>query len=201
MGEITAAEISNEAEILLEIRVLGEFAVLRNREHVALPTSRKTRALLAYLIMMNRPQQRDHLCEMFWDVADNPRRALRWSLWKIRRIVNSKRYSAIVTDRSSVSLHTQLIAVDFWRVEASMRDLASVETFELEKVVRLFRGQFLDDLSLPRCPEFKAWRISCINDVNLFKARILRTLIARLEKNESRALPYAQALHAMYLRT
>ena len=201
MGQVTASKITNEAGISLEIRVLGEFAVLRKGEHVDLPTSRKTRALLAYLAMMNRPQQRDHLCEMFWDVADDPRRALRWSLWHIRRIVNSKGYSALVTDNSSVFLHTQFLAVDFWHIEASMRDLASLNTLELEKIAHLFRGQFLDDLSLPRCPEFEAWRISFLNDANLFKERILRTLIDTLEKDESRASPYADALHAMYLGT
>src|SRR6266852_8226420 len=119
MGEITVAEMTNDADVSLEIRVLGDFAVLRNGEHVGLPSSRKTRALLAYLAMVNRPQQREHLCEMFWDVADNPRRALRWSLWKIRQIVNIKGYSALVTERRTVVLRTQFIAVDLWRIKAS----------------------------------------------------------------------------------
>jgi len=78
-----------------------------------------------------------------------------------------------------------------------MGDLASLDKLELEEFARLFRGQFLDDLPLPRCPEFEAWRISCINEVHLFKAQILRCLVDRLEKDESRALPYALALHEM----
>jgi hypothetical protein len=99
--------------------------------------------------------------------------------------------------RYTVALRTQFIAVDFWRIKASISDLASVDTSELEKVASLFRGQFLDDLSLPRCPEFEAWRISCMNDVRLCKAQILRTLIDRFEKDASRALPYERALHAI----
>jgi hypothetical protein len=66
MVEITSAEMTDEAS--LEIRVLGEFAVLRNGENVCLPPSRKTRALLAYLAVTNHPQHRDRLCTMFWDI-------------------------------------------------------------------------------------------------------------------------------------
>jgi len=78
-----------------------------------------------------------------------------------------------------------------------MRDLASLDISELEKVARLFRGAFLEDLSLPRCPKFEAWRITGINEVNLFKAQILRTVIDRLGEDASRTLPYALALRAM----
>src|SRR5262249_23575251 len=76
--------------------------------------------------------------------------------------------------------------------------LASQDVSELEDVVRLFRGEFLEDLSLPRCPEFQAWRIAWIDEVNLFKARLLQTLIDRLRGDASRALPYAHALHALH---
>jgi DNA-binding SARP family transcriptional activator len=189
--------MNDEAGIPLEIRVLGEFVVLHDGQNVNLPTSRKTRALLAYLAV-NGPQQREHLCEMFWDVAQNPRRALRWSLWQIRKLVNIKGYCALVSEGSTVLLRSRFVAVDFLRIKGSMRDLASLDTLELEEFVPLFTGKFLDDLPLPRCPEFEGWRISCINEVNLFKMRILRCLVDRLGKDQARALPYAHALHAMH---
>lgn len=106
--------------------MLGEFVVLHDGQNVNLPTSRKTRALLAYLAV-NGPQQREHLCEMFWDVAQNPRRALRWSLWQIRKLVNIKRYCALVSEDSTVLLRSRFVAVDFLRIKGSMRDLASLE--------------------------------------------------------------------------
>ena len=196
-GEMTSAEMADEADVSLEICVLGDFVVLRKGEYLGLPPSRKTRALLAYLAVVNHPQEREHLCEMFWDVADDPRNALRWSLSKIRQIVNTKGHSALVTDRRTVVLRSQSIALDLWRIKVSMCDLASLEISELEKVARLFRGAFLEDLSLPRCPKFEAWRITGINEVNLFKAQILRTVIDRLGEDASRTLPYALALRAM----
>lgn len=45
----------------LDIRVLGDLTVLRAGEAVSLPPSRKTRALLAYLAMTDRPQRRERL--------------------------------------------------------------------------------------------------------------------------------------------
>src|SRR5215831_10804523 len=161
MAEIASAEMTDEEDALLEIRVLGDFAVLRNGENVCLPPSRKTRALLAYLAVTNRPQHRERLCTMFWDVPDDPRGALRWSLWKIRQIANINGRDALVTDGKMVVLRSQSIALDLRRIKAiSMRDLASQDIFELEDVARLFRGGFLEDLSLARCPNFEAWRIS-----------------------------------------
>jgi len=199
MVEITSAEMTDEEDPSLEIRVLGDLAVLRNGENVCLPPSRKTRALLAYLAVTNHPQHRDHLCTMFWDIPEDPRGALRWSLSKIRQIVNRDGQGALVTDGRMVVLRSRSIALDLRRIKAiSMRDLASQDISELEDVVRLLRGEFLEDLSLPRCPEFQAWRIAWIDEVNLFKARLLRTLIDRLRGDASRALPYAHALHALH---
>ena len=199
MVEIAAAKMTDEEDASLEIRVLGDLAVLRNGENVCLPPSRKTRALLAYLAVTNHPQHRDHLCTMFWDIPEDPRGALRWSLSKIRQIVNRNGQGALVTDGRMVVLRSRSIALDLWRIKAiSMRDLVSQDISELEDVVRLFRGGFLEDLSLPRCPKFEAWRIAWIDEVSLFKARLLRTLIDRLREDASRALPYAHALHAMH---
>ena len=199
MVEITSAEMTDEEDPSLEIRVLGDLAVLRNGENVCLPPSRKTRALLAYLAVTNHPQHRDRLCTMFWDIPDDRRGALRWSLSKIRQIVNRDGQGALVTDGRMVVLRSRSIALDLRRIKAiSMRDLASQDISELEDVVRLLRGEFLEDLSLPRCPEFQAWRIAWIDEVNLFKARLLRTLIDRLRGDASRALPYAHALHALH---
>src|SRR4029077_5209879 len=88
MGETPAADGANEADAGLEIRVLGTFAVLRHGRDVGLPPSRKTRAVVACLAGGDGPQPRDRLCDMFWDVPDDPRAALRWSLSKIRQIVD-----------------------------------------------------------------------------------------------------------------
>ena len=188
----------DRAGALLDLHVLGAFAVLRNGKRVAVPPSRKTRALLAYLAVVDRPQPRERLCRMFWNVPDDPRGALRWSLSKIRQIVNIDGRDVLVTDRNGVALQSQSIALDLRQIkEISQHQLPSMGTAELEDAASLFKGGFLEDLSLPRCPEFEAWRVSQINEVDLLKARLLRALIDRLATEPSRALPYAHALQAI----
>ena len=74
----------------LEIRLLGELEVWRDGAALALPQSKKTRALLAYLALQRAPQRRDALCELLWEMPDDPRAALRWSLTKIRPLLNDE---------------------------------------------------------------------------------------------------------------
>src|SRR5215204_2252189 len=191
--------IGTKADASLEIRVMGELAVFCNGEQLSLPRSRKTRALLAYLAVTNQPQSRERICEMFWEVPDDPRGSLRWSLSKVRQILNRAGTNPVVTNRSTISLHAQSIELDLRSVKAiSHRELDSLAVADLENLVTLFRGGFLDDLSLPRCPKFEAWRVSWISELNLLKTRILRTLIDRFDGDASRALHYAHALRALH---
>ena len=88
----------------LEIRLLGKLEVLRGGGIVPLPPSKKTRALLAYLVSTTRPQSRAHLCELLWEGPDDPRAALRWSLTKIRPLLDEGGVTRLVTDRVFVSL-------------------------------------------------------------------------------------------------
>jgi len=79
----------------LEIRLIGEIAVRRDGVALALPASKKTRALLGYLAVTGRPQRRDRLCSLLWDGPDDPRAALRWSL-----TVRARGWSRIATTSS-----------------------------------------------------------------------------------------------------
>ncbi|HRD60507.1 MAG TPA: hypothetical protein PL137_06360, partial [Nocardioides sp.] len=47
--------------------------------------SRKSWALLAFLLLAERPATRSRLAELLFAEADDPLRALRWSLAEIRR--------------------------------------------------------------------------------------------------------------------
>lgn len=182
----------------LEIGVLGDLKVTRAGEAVALPPSRKTRALLAYLAVVDRPQRRERLCEMFWDIPDDPRGALRWSLSKLRRIVDDESRARLDAQRDTVFLHTDGIDLDIDRVAGLDPDrLDGVETSTLEDAVAAFRGGFLEDLYLSNSPEFEAWRTAHANGLEILRLRLLRELIGRLRDHPDRALPHAHALRAL----
>lgn len=50
----------------LTIQLLGAMRVLRGGESIPLPASRKTRALLAHLVLTGREHARDRLCSLLW---------------------------------------------------------------------------------------------------------------------------------------
>lgn len=178
----------------VEIRMLGDFSVTVDARETALPPSRKTRALLAYLAAADRPVRRERLCEIFWELPDDPRGALRWSLSRLRRIVGG----AIRANRETVRLRRDMLSIDY-DIVRNVRGLdpATLAAADLEAIADLFRGGFLDNLSMPRCPEFEAWRIAIAHEVEVFRLRALRSLIDRLRHEPVRALRHAHALLAL----
>src|SRR4030095_146078 len=168
-------------------------------EEIVLPASKKTRALLAYLAVANKRQRRDHLCQILRNVPDDPRAALRWSLTKLRRVINEEGDEPCLrTDRSSVFLDTDKLDVDWLQVaHITAKNMRSLSTSDLETRAALFRGRFLEGLELPRCPVFEAWRTFHADALDRTRSLILRTLVQRLRTEPERALPYAQTLQSM----
>lgn len=178
---------------MVEVRVLGDFQVLSHGAPVDLPQSRKTRALLAYLAVTGKRHQRERLCELFWELPDDPRAALRWSLSKIRQVFGDCDVT-FETDRASVTLKLGS-RIDCAELLALPRnDLSSVEASHLERVASRCNGAFLDDLSLDRCPDYEAWRRSVAQEVEIAQVRLYRELIARFSGEPERALTFAVRL-------
>jgi tetratricopeptide (TPR) repeat protein len=181
---------------LLQINVLGELQVIREGQLLALPPSRKTRALLAYLAVVGRPQRRERLCEMFWEIPDDPRGALRWSLSKLRQVAGHD--TLVRADRNIVSLDPQMFGCDQHAIQSLAPDkIETLDVATLEKIAAEFRGDFLEDLYLPNCPIFEAWRVAQAAQASLVRLRALRLLIEKLESDSARALRYAHLLYAL----
>lgn len=69
----------------LGIQLLGQPTITHDGGSGYQPRSRKTWCVLAYLLLSRRPPTRSELCSLLFDGADDPARALRWSLTEIRR--------------------------------------------------------------------------------------------------------------------
>ena len=78
-----------EASRKLLIRLLGTPSVERDGEAVAAPRGRKCWALLAYLLLRERPVSRVAVAGLLFPDAEDPLRALRWSLVELRRVLGS----------------------------------------------------------------------------------------------------------------
>jgi TolB-like protein/DNA-binding SARP family transcriptional activator len=158
---------------------------------VSLPPSRKTRALLAYLALTGRPHRREQLCEMFWDVPDDPRGALRWSLSKIRPVVDELEFPRLFADRQDVELRTEKLDIDLFTAQAGAEAAAAGD---LARAGSLFRGPLLTDLDLPANGEFHTWLLALREDARKLQSQILRDLTERLRTTPQEALRCAREL-------
>ena len=177
----------------MELRVLGELEVIRDGATVPLPPSRKTRALLAYLALTRRPHRREELCEMFWDVPDDPRGALRWSLSKIRPLIDEPASPRLFADRQIIELRTEELDIDFFAAEACARSEVAAKD-DLRRTASFFRGPLLADLDLSANSPFHTWLLGLREDARKLQSQILRALTERLLAIPHEALPFAREL-------
>lgn len=181
--------------VALELRFLGDLAVRRNGESVALPPSRKTRALLAYLALNRRAFRREHLCELLWEVPDDPRGSLRWSLSKLRRLVDDDNHPRIIADRLSVRFDPTDVAIDIAALKALTEgDLEQGPIERLEDAAARYGGNPLEGLELPNFHDFFAWCTAERESATRAQTALLSALVRRLAGNPERALPHARAL-------
>lgn len=134
----------DDAKPRLEISLLGELALRRDGAPVPLPASRKTRAMLVYLLLCEGPQRRERLCEIFFDIPDDPRAALRWSLSKIRGLLGDRAglldagRELVTLDRAGFELDVDRLEREPTRSEIALAlesplaglDLSALESYE-----------------------------------------------------------------------
>lgn len=141
----------------LEIDLLGGLAVRRSGVPVALPTSRKARALFAYLVLATKPQHRERLCDLFWDGPDDPRGALRSALWKLRPLVNAADAERLVADRERVQFDAVRTKIDYRALAERAASGDALSDQELAEARVALDQPLLAGLDPPNHPEFQAW--------------------------------------------
>jgi predicted ATPase/DNA-binding SARP family transcriptional activator len=179
----------------LEVKLLGELEVARGGLPLALPQSKKTRALLAYLVLSQRAHRRERLCSLLWDVTDDPRGALRWSLSKLRSLVDEKGKTRIVASRESIAFDGEGAHVDLFAVRDQVAvGVEELPTKELDELAGRFRGELLEGLELPDFHEFQAWCAVERENARGLRRTILGELVRRRSERPEEALPFAHAL-------
>jgi DNA-binding SARP family transcriptional activator/tetratricopeptide (TPR) repeat protein len=177
----------------LTIRLLGTFEVKKSGNPVVFPSSRKTRALLAYLVATGKPQLREHLCDLLWEGPADPRAGLRWSLTKLRKILNTDSIQRLNTDSQYVGFKPDQADIDLLAVQkltGSSPENASTEN--LKKAAALFRGEFLEGFLLSESYRFDVWCTSQREYVRQLQDKILSTLTKRFQDEPDTALRYAR---------
>ena len=184
------SDVRGASLLSVAVRLLGPFRVVRNGADAALAPSRKVRALVAYLIMAPRPVHRAKLCEMFWDVPNDPRGELRWCLSKIRGLLSDPSHERVKTENDWVSIDTSTIEVDALWVAARVAAATSGDDLDLLKqLAAKFEGEFLEGFEADRIPLFETWLIGERQRFQSLHVDVLSRIIALLPRTEE-ALPY-----------
>ena len=179
----------------LEIKLFGGLEVRRDGEIVPLPQSKKTRALLAYLILKGMPQRRDNLCELLWEIPDDPRAALRWSLSKLRQVVNDEGQERLTADRERVSFQPHDALIDLLRAEQACADgLPRLSAAALRDLYAECSGTVLAGLDLPNQPAYEAWRLGQQERARHLQIQTVQELLDRCDHDAAERPPLLRRL-------
>lgn len=170
----------------LVVRLFGPLLIEQAGCAVPLPASRKTRAILGFLALSPRPVSRQRLCEMFFDLPDDPRAALRWSLSKLRPLIDGADRTRLISERDAVRIDFAGAVVDALAVQASdaSRDLEASEPADCLALLNLMDGELLEDCELPDRPEYTAWLEAQRQEFRILALRLARHLADTAEGEE-----------------
>ncbi|GAA1588073.1 hypothetical protein GCM10009789_47010 [Kribbella sancticallisti] len=169
------------------IRLLGPPAIEHGGSPVRPPRGRKTWALLAFLVLTDRPPSRKRLADLLFADAEDPLGALRWTLAELRRALGPE--DQVTGDPVTLSLGGGT-AVDVLAVTGDLVDPAPLLTLG---------GELLEGVELESCPEFESWllverhRLSAAVEARLREAAV--SLVATGRATE--AVPYASKAVAL----
>jgi TolB-like protein len=205
LNAVTGVETTVE---IICIRMLGVLKVGRGGEALALPVSRKVRALLPYLALAPRPLVRSRLCELLWDSVADPRGGLRWGLSKIRGLLDDGVRRRVLTRGDTVEIDVADCFVDALAIlRATKAGIVQLAFEQQRSLEALFEGEFLEGLDMGAVPLFDGWLTAQRRQFRALHAALLEQLakhapdqevFAYLEKWRELA-PFDPRVHETYL--
>jgi DNA-binding SARP family transcriptional activator len=175
----------------LSVRLFGPLTIMRDGAAVQLPASRKLRALFAYLALAPHAVGRSRLCELLWDVPNDPRGELRWCLSKLRSILDDP--ARIETSGDTVALDLSGSLVD--AIDIASAAAGGIETLDLQRLQalsELFSGDFLEGLEIDRSPHFMSWVTAQRRRFSSCHAAILEHLVKNLPTGSGSVSAYIE---------
>jgi TolB-like protein len=169
----------------LHLQLIGPLTVRRGAVPLALPASRKVRALAAYLTMAPHAVSRSQLCELLWDVPNDPRGELRWSLSKVRSILDEPGRRRVDASGDAIRLDLVDCFVDAFEIaRATQEGVGTFSPERLRSLLSLFVGEFLEGLEIDRNPAFNGWLVAQRRRFRGCHAAILERLSATASGDE-----------------
>ncbi|MBC7707179.1 MAG: transcriptional regulator [Rhodoferax sp.] len=181
----------------LGIRMLGPLTISCGGRALPLPASRKARALVAFLALDPRPMPRTQLCELLWDLPNDPRGELRWCLSKIRIVLDSGDRKRVETIDDTIRLDLSDCFVDAIEIERACRQQeknggSAPGADRLRALVAMCAGDFLQGLEVARSPQFSGWLLAQRRHLRARHVALLEQLVACLEAGSEESRSYLE---------
>jgi DNA-binding SARP family transcriptional activator len=194
----------------IRLQMLGPMLISRGGVTLALPQSRKVRALIAYLALASYPVARSRLCELLWDVPNDPRGELRWCLSKVRGVLDQHERSRVITSDDTIKLDLDNCFVDAVEIDRAIQQgIEMLDPARLRALSALFAGDLLEGLEIARSGSFSTWLIAQRRRFRASHAAILEHLVRRLPRASDEAVrclekwlqlsPFDRCAHEMLL--
>lgn len=165
----------------LRLRMLGPLSIARQGRPVQLPPSRKLQGLIAYLALAAQAPTRERLCELLWDLPNDPRGELRGCLSKARSVLDEPGRRRIETVRDTVRLDLTDCDVDVLDVGRAMQQrVEALGTERLRDTLARFGGDFLQGLEIGHSPHFTNWLTAQRRRLRAYHVALLEQLAARV---------------------
>jgi TolB-like protein/DNA-binding SARP family transcriptional activator len=183
-------------------------AVSRSGLELTLPASRKVRALFAHLALAPRPLARSQLCELLWDVPNDPRGELRWCLSKIRNLIDAPGRRRVRTHADTIWLDLTDCFVDAIEIaRAAAEGIETLDPGRARALSALFNGDFLEGLEIARSPVFSGWLTAQRRRFRACHAALLEHLVKNAPDEEGfvylekwlQLAPFDRRVHELFL--
>ncbi|MBN2050538.1 MAG: hypothetical protein JW760_08855 [Spirochaetales bacterium] len=157
----------------------------------------KTLALIAYLAVRGSPVSRDRMTDMLWPGLEvkKARANLRTVLSESKHllpegVISTEGHSLKIITGPSVTCDVR----EFMHLAGS--DEGPEQIDKLSKSLVVYRGEFLQGLSLPECPDFDDWMFDTGQRLLVSYSRALEVLMtsAREQGNADKAVDYARKI-------
>jgi len=156
---------------MVTIRLLGQPALERDGAPLPPPRGRKSWALLAYLLLADRPPGRRQLAELLFADADDPLGALRWTLAELRRALGDA--GLFAGDPVAARLGDGVVVDVRWLTDPDA-DAGDAPLLAAD-------GELLDGVRLASCLEFESWLLVARHQVSAaLEARLRQAAVTRL---------------------
>ena len=176
----------------IRISLLGPFAI----EQIDITRlNRKTRAILAYLAATGTAHTRQALYDMFCQEANDPAGLLRWHLSQLRQHLGPESFQIT---RQEVAIAPAQVETDLRPFVTGMGNPTTQTTAQLHHTANLYRGNFLEGLTLHNAPEFELWLLGERSRFQLLYEKGAAVLVDRCIQRQ--AYPQAIALSQRLLQ-